>query len=612
MKTKKLSLAVSLALTCGVAMADSHELKDIEHVLVSSRVAEPIRQVATSVSVITEEDIQLRGVVSLADLLRYQAGIGVSNSGGPGAVTSVRIRGEESFRTLVRIDGVDISDPTGTQVQPQLAHQLTNNLSRVEVLRGAQGLVYGADAGGVINITSGTMQEEFAGSLAAEAGRYDTYNLNADVGGNQDGFDYYFSASDYSTDGFNRRTLDSENPDIDGYDNETYHTKLGYAINDEWSVSLVGRHTEGSAEYDGCGFGDTFGHDCVSDFEQQNLRGALNYNGYFGEHQLAYSKTLVERESFNSGVQDFFAKGNVERVEYLGQNRINESSNLVYGVDWEQENVTSSALSRSQLGYYVEYQSALQANWFVTAGLRHDDNQDFGEYTSYRLSSAYLIPVGDNEVKLRTTYGTGFRAPSLFEINYNANFGFAPATDTPLGEEKSAGFEAAVEYWTASGSTLQAIYFNQRIEDGISFDLANFSGYVQTLGLARSEGLELIADWAVNDMVNLVANYTYNDTHDVAGSQRVRRPRHLANLGVELHQDRWSGLANLRVSRDSIDAGNTPLESYEVLDLSVTYQLQNSLTLTARIENVFDNNYQEVTSYQVAGRTINAGFRYNF
>lgn len=614
MKTNKLTLAIALSLSSGAVLAESQptDTSDIEHVVVSSRVAEPLRELATSVTLITQEEIELRGVVNLADLLRVQPGIAVSNSGGAGAVTSARIRGEEAFRTLVRIDGVDISDPSGTQVQPQLAHLLTNNLARVEILRGVQGMVYGADAGGVINIQNQTTDKAFAANVAAEAGTFDTYNLSANVGGNTDDVNYFFSAADFTSDGFNRRTADSDLQDDDGYDNSTFHGKLGYSFNDNWSVQVVGRHTDGSTEYDGCGFGDSYSHDCISDFEQQNVRGELNYQGDAGQHQLAYAKTLVERESFNTGVTDYFAKGNVERIEYLGQNAISDTGQLVYGVDWEQETVTSSDLTRVQKGYYVEYQDELTNGWFVTAGVRHDDNEDFGEHTSYRVSSAYLLPLGDNTVKFRGAYGTGFRAPSLFEINYNNSFGFSPATDTPLKEEKTSGVEFGAELYTEDGSTFQAIYFNQKVEDGISFDLVSYSGYVQTLGVARSEGIELIADWQVMDTISVIANYTYNDAKDIDDVARLRRPRHLANLGVQYVEGKLSALANVRVSKDAIDVGGIALDDYEVLDLSATYSLSDRLVLNARIENLTDADYQEVTGFNVAGRTFNAGVRYSF
>ena len=182
MKTSKLALAVAMSCAAtSVVAADAGSTEDsIEHVVVSSRIATPLRQLATSVSVVTQEEIELRGYANLAEVLRIQPSIHVTDSGGIGSTSALRIRGEEGYRTLIRIDGVDISDPTGTQVQPHVGQLQSANVSRVEILRGTQGLVYGADAGGVINIQTGRVEQGTFGSVSASAGAYNTNNI-ADI-----------------------------------------------------------------------------------------------------------------------------------------------------------------------------------------------------------------------------------------------------------------------------------------------------------------------------------------------------------------------------------------------------------------------------------------------
>jgi vitamin B12 transporter len=186
MKHSSLALAISTGLLAYPVFAQQKNTEDeIEKlVVVSSRVAMPLREIATSVSIITQEDIEARGYANLTDVLKTQAAISATNSGGVGSTTALRVRGEEGYRTLVRIDGVDISDPTGTQIGPQLAHLQSANISRVEILRGSQGLAYGADAGGVINIYSGSPSEQFSGNISGEFGLYDTQNLAANMGAN--------------------------------------------------------------------------------------------------------------------------------------------------------------------------------------------------------------------------------------------------------------------------------------------------------------------------------------------------------------------------------------------------------------------------------------------
>ena len=606
-------MAISVALSAAPAFAEQKNQEDeIEKlVVVSSRVAMPMREIATSVSLVTKEDIDARGYANLADVLKTQPSIGVTNSGGMGSSTALRVRGEEGYRTLVRIDGVDISDPTGTQVGPQLAHLQSANIARVEILRGSQGLAYGADAGGVINIYSGTPSEQFSGDISGTFGRYNTQNLAASMGANNKDFDYYIAASDYQTDGFNSR-LDDTSQDKDGYENTTIHSRLGYQLSDALTLGVVLRNNHGLGQFDNCGFGATASNNCESEFNQTNLRTDLNYSSNNSQHELAYAKTFIERENFNQSTSSFLTKGTLTRIEYLGNTQLNLDNQLVYGFDWEEEQITTAEQSRISKGYYLEYQGELVDNLYFTAGVRHDDNEDFGEHTSVRVSGAYIWVLGENELKLRSAYGTGFRAPSLFEIEYNSGpFAYEPASTTSLNEEKTKGYEIAVEYSTSMGSRYEVVYFNQKIDDSIFFDLDGFSGYLQDKGQSSSKGVELIADVKLNTSWMLNLNYTYNDAVDTLSKQRRRRPKHIANIGFDYQADKLILSANVRVVKDFVD-GATPLDDYNIVDISARYQINSQLTVFVRVENLFNHEYQDVAAFYTAGEAPYIGLKYQF
>lgn len=606
MKHNSLALAITLALTTGATLAQTKQDKTknsdaIEHlIIVSSRVAIPLREIATSVSVVTKSEIEARGYANLTDVLRSEPSISATNSGGVGSTTSLRVRGEEGYRTQVRLDGIEISDPTGTQIGPQLAHLQSANISRVEILRGSQGLAYGADAGGVINIQSGQYDEKIAGSVSAEYGRYDTRNLAADVGGENEKFDYYLSASDYDTNGFNSRVND-ESQDSDGYKNTTLHARIGYQATDALKLNLVTRNNQGDGEYD-----DFFGApgNNTNSTEQSHFRLNANYIISNSVHDLAYGKTFIERESLSPSF-DFFTKGSIERIEYIGQTTVNDDTNLVYGFDWKAESITSNGQSRNNKGYYAEYQGELINNLFITAGVRHDDNDDFGEHTSYRLSSAYIWALGDNELKLRGAYGTGFRAPSLSEVQLNS----FTALNHILKEEQTEGYEAGLEYSTQVGSRFEIVYFDQKIEDSI-FYASTDEGYQQDIGTSNSTGIELIADIKLNTVWGITANYTYNDATDTAGEQRRRRPKHIANLGFYYNEDKWTVSANVRLVQDIVDRGT--LEDYDIFDLSARYQVNKHLVIYARVENLLDHEYQDISGYNTSGEAPHIGLKYQF
>ena len=616
MKLHSLAIAVALVIGANSAVADTNtfEIEDdnIERLtVVSSRVVMPIREIATSVSIVTKEDIDARGYSNLSDVLKTQPSINATNSGGLGSTSALRIRGEEGFRTQIRIDGVEVSDPTGVQIGPQVGQIQSANISRVEILRGSQGLAYGADAGGVINVQSGGYDEKIGGSLSGEFGRFDTRNFVGDIGGKSDGFDYYIAASSFDTDGFNSR-VDDETQDDDGYENNTVHLRLGFTLTDNFYIGLVARNTNAETEFDNCGFGATATNNCDSTFNQGNVRLNAVYTTNKSAHELAYSKTLIEREFFTESVSSFLTEGTLERVEYLGNTQINENHNLVYGIDWKDERITTDNVSRNNRGYHIEYQAQLIDNLYFTAGARIDDNDDFGTHTSYRLSSAY-IPVGRDEIKFRGAYGTGFRAPSLSELAFNRGpFAFAPAAGTDLSEETTEGYELAVGYTSKNNSSIELVYFDQEIEDSIFFDLATFSGYLQDEGITDSDGIEIIGNLEVSKNLSFTGNFTYNDTTQTDGSQRLRRPERLANIGANYNTDKFTVSANVRHVGGFVDIGNVELDDYTIVDISARYYVDEHMEIFARIENLLDEDYQDLSAFNTSGAAPHVGIKYQF
>lgn len=586
-----------------------------ELVVTSSRVAMPLRQVGTSVSVITADDIRARGFNSLVDILRNQPSTGVTNTGGAGKLSTLRIRGEEGFRTLVLMDGINISDTSSPQYSPRLEHLLSAGIERVEILRGPQGLMYGADAGGVVNITSSVPGDGIGGDISAEAGRYGTQQLAANLGLGGESLDASVSVIDFDSDGFNARTTDDSLRDDDGYENTTVHGQLAWRPSEQWQLQVVGRDVRGDNDYDGCGFPAT--DDCRDKFEQQLWRGAARWDTPRFSHELAYDSSEVTRDYFTDGAFSFSSEGELEKWSYLGSFSSNDALRLVYGVDLQAESRKDAGekQSRDNDGYYLEYQGQLSGRVFVTAGIRYDDNDDFGSETTWRASGAYLIPLRGGEVKLRATYGSGFRAPSLYEVAYNRGpWAYPPASAVTLDAETSEGYDLAVAWHGENGLHLEAVLFDQRVDNEIYFDLAGFSGYLQDDGRADSSGVELIADWALLDNLSVAANYTFNDTEQADGDQRIYRPEHLANLGITwltLGQRLRLGL-NARLSHGSVDNLGDSMDDYELLDVNARYQLTEGLAIYGRVENLLDEQYEEVPTYNTGGRAAHAGVRYSF
>jgi vitamin B12 transporter len=586
-----------------------------ELVVTSSMIAQPRRQIGTAVSVLDFEEIELRGYASLADVLRTQPGIGVTNNGGAGKTTAVRIRGEDSYRTVLIVDGVRAMDPSAPQISPTFDSLLTTgDFERVEVLRGPQGFMYGADAGGVVNVFTQRGADQLGGHLGLEYGDYSTRKIDGSVSGGGEGGDYFLSVADFETDGFNARTADTVLQDDDGAENTTLHAKLGWNWSENLRLQLVARDIDAENAYDSC----FVIHDCLGTTEQTAYRVSAEHSTEIASNTLGYSSMSTVRNDFSGGVRSFGTEGEIERFEYSGGYRPSDAATLVYGLDFQDEQLVADdgQRSRDNKGYYLEYQGSFQNRFFLSLGARYDDNDDFGTHTSSRLSLAYVQELGSGSaMKYRASVGTGFRAPSLYEIAYNNGpFAFPPAAGLSLTEESSEGYDVGLEYDAANGFHFEVTYFDQEIQDEVFFDLVNFSGYLQSAGTTTSKGVEVALNVPLGERWEFLGNWTDIDAQTASGQPRLQRPEQVGNLGLSYHgpDERLAFIANYRTVEGAIDAGNVAINDYEVLDLSVTFDATESVQLFARVENATDEEYQEVVGYNTAEKSFYGGVRFRF
>ncbi len=614
-----LSAAVALGFA-NISSAETEGSKKIEEVIVSSRLPDNTLRLGTSFSVITEQEIQARGHDSLTDVLITEPGLGVSRNGGNGSTTAIRIRGEEGFRTQLRIDGVLIADPTAPQISPLFEDVISAGIERIEILRGPQGVVYGGDAGGVISVTSKRYEESLGGSLDVKVGSDELRRVTGNVGGSSDQGHFFASYSNLDVDGFNVSENDLSGED-DGYENETFHINGQYNVTEQVSVSGLYRKHEGENQFDNC-FNAVFAstNNCRSENDLEIASVAVNYETEVITQRLSYSKTDVVRDSFSDAALSFGSEGEIDQVEYLGSYQLDEAQRIIVGAEWREESDNTN--ERNQQAVFVNYQTELLSDWFADVSARYDDTDDFGSFDNYRVATSYLFPQSSQgQLKFKANYGTGFRVPSIFEQSFNNNSTFGPAAGLQLSEETSEGYDVGIEWISANDWHVALTWFDQDIDDAIEFDLVSFSGYLQTAGTSNSQGVEFEFDWLVSDTFKVGFNYTYNDTEDGNGDQRLRRPENVANVTLG-----WDPLNNLSVNavyrtvNDSVDSVFDPtlgnirvdLDDYQTVDLTVNYSVTPELDVYANAYNLFDEDYQEVTFFDNAGLTFAIGGRYQF
>ncbi|MEX2961563.1 TonB-dependent receptor plug domain-containing protein [Microbulbifer sp. TYP-18] len=586
--------------------ADGLELVSVT----ASRVEIPREQLGVSVSVLTRPEIQRLGYTSLMDVLRTLPGVSISNSGGAGKVSSLFIRGESNYRTLVLLDGVNIADPTSPQVSTQLQHLLAADVERIEVLRGPQGMMYGAGAGGVINIVTRKAQSDLEGRLALEAGRYGTTTGSAGVGGRRGAFDYALNVSTLDTEGFNSRAMDLSG-ERDGYRNRTADARLGYRFSDTLDLSLQLRHNDNETDFDGCFFSPS--SDCVDQFTQQSYRLGLGYSGA-GKHQLDLAEQRIERDNLDDGISTFAVEGTIRELNYVG-NTAAAGGELVWGAEYEQQEFASAFSDQEidSLGLFSEWRGDMAGKLFYTLGVRHE-NLETDDRVSWRSSLAYPVLLGPNQqLKLRASYGTGYRAPSPFEVSYNLGEGVAP-----VGPETSRGYEVGAEYRLGSALEAELVLFDQQISDAIVFDFrlgsSGFGAYRQDPGESRSRGIELSLGGAFGEHLDWYFNGTLLDSEDAGGNQRLGVAQQVANLGGSY---RWLGDAVVmgvnwqyvgdRKNLNPRAFGIVGLDPYNKLDLKLSYQLSSRVALSLRGENLLNEDYREVAGFNTAGAAVYGG-----
>lgn len=585
-----------------------------EVVVTASRIETPVRELGVAVNVLNADELELMGYQYMVDALRTLPGVAVSNQGGPGKITSVRIRGEEAYRTLYLLDGIEISDPSAPQAMAYAQH-LGGSLGveRIEVLRGPQGFIYGADAGGVVNIISKTANG-FNAEAELTTGEFATQNAQAYVANGGERGAAFLSIAHQSTDGFNATKTDPTE-DLDGYRNTTAHAKFDWQVNSDLSLEAVLRKSDGHNQYDGCWGSE----DCEDDTAQNVGLLGLRFQGERAIQRVAVSKTRVDRDYYTADVPGYKADGRTEKAEYLGAWEFNPQWQLAWGADYKTERMDTNyndAIERHQTGLFSELRGEPLSNLHVAAGLRWDENNEYGEHVSVRVAPAYLQALNESiTLKYRASFGTGFRAPSLSELAYNEGpYAWGEAAEIDLREEQSQGFDIGVDiYWGTSGQASIG-YFDQQIEDEIYYDLVNMSGYLTAEGISHSKGWEVSASFPVSTFLTLVANYTYNETQTEADQPRPRRPKQLANVGLKGQwlAERLTILIHSRSAADSQDTSGDALPDYTVLDISGQWQFNSHVLAFVQLANATDKAYVEVENYNTAGRAAYGGVRFSF
>ena len=597
----------------------------------------PESQVASSVTVITAEQIEQQQRRTVPDILATVPGLHVVQAGGPGSQTSIFMRGTNANHVKVLIDGIEVSDPSNPARTFEFGHLLSEDIERIEVLRGPQSGLYGADAiGGVISVTTKRGKGPAKITGLVEGGSFETFNKSASLSGSSGPFDYAFNVMN-----FRQANTPVTPPELlppgrlaigNFYENYTASTRLGVDVSENFRLNYVGRYTESELRFTGDEFlpptfaGVPRAIQGSQDVKQFFTRGEAvwsafdaRWTNYFGvnytDHLSENKPTLASLATINTGRRS--------KADWRSVALLMPGQTLVTGAEHDIEEMSSTGVEakNTNTGAYVELQSEFAQRFFVVSNVRHDENERFGKANTWRVAPALLVPV--TETKLKASYGTGFKAPTLNQLFVN----FLPAfvANPNLLPEESTGYDIGFE---------QPL-FDNRVRFGATWfhnDITNLisgTGIVRTvpftvrtninIGKVETSGVEAFVQVKPVERLFLRADYTYTDATDATtGFRLLRRPRHKGSVTAT-----WIPIDPLTLSAtvlyvgEFID-GNRDFSiprliapAYTVVNVAADYRLNDYTKVFARIDNLFDERYQDPTGFLRPGFAVYGGMRLN-
>jgi vitamin B12 transporter len=642
------STALATVLLAGAAHADDQKAPEAdvagntgangvaELVVTATRTAQPIEKVGASVTVLTQGAIEASQAVSIVELLAQTPGVSFTRNGGPGTSTSLNIRGAETQHTVVLIDGVKLNDPSSTQGGFNSGNLLVGDISRIEILRGAQSTLWGSQAiGGVVNIVTADPTVPFTTSVDVEGGARQTGYLRAGLGGASDKITWRVAGGFYSTDGVSAWKTGKE---TDGYQNRGLSGRLRYTFSDAVSAEVRSVYSKGKNDF------DTFNGDS-SEYgrtEELVVYTGLNFALLDGRwnNRVGYAYTDTDRENINplrpTVPQTFDAAGKNKRWEYQGVFAFTDVFSATFGAESEKARMRTRspstfdpnpALRTGKVGVdsvYGQLQAEVVKGLTLTAGVRYEDHDTYGSHTLGQASAAWALNEGNTV--LRASFGQGFRAPGLYEL-------YSEYGNLDLSPEKFDSWDAGVEQRFFGGKArASATWFQREADNEIRFFSCTGGadplcapggtprfGYYSNVQKTKAQGVELIGEIKPVADLTVTGNYTYTDAQSESGAskgkQLTRRPKNMGNLSVAY---RWPvGLTTTVAARYvgktyNNDLNTQVVKDYTLVDLRAAYTINETYEVFGRVENAFDKDYQTILNYGTPGRGAFVGLRARF
>ena len=601
----------------GTAIAQEEGVSD-DIVVTASGIAQPREASGQAIAVIDRDRLDTLQSATITDALRTLPSVAVAQRGPVGSQTSVFLRGGNSAQTLVLVDGVRINDPSSPNGAFDFGALQTGNFGRIEVLRGANSVIWGSQAiGGVISLTSLAPTSALSVKALAEGGQARSLRTSANLSGTSGALRGSVGGGYYRTRGISALTGGTER---DGYDAYSANGRLEIALGENAAIDLRGFYNRGRIEYD-----SPFGLGADALPESRNRQ----FVGYVGARAALFGGALVNRIAFTRtdidrlgtdpvafSFNNFDISGSIDRFTYQGELNAAEAITLVFGAEHEETRTSTSfegaapdLADNRVTGGYAQLIIRPLAGLTLTGGVRHDDYSDYGGQTTFAANAAYS-PNGGATI-LRASYAEGFRAPTLSE-------GQPPFGNPALRPETAENIDIGVEQkLLGDRAAIGVTWFRRTSDDLIAFSFATFQS--ENIDRARASGVEVELALRPTDRVDIRANWSRVDAINRSpGPLRDNRLALRPQDSVTLTAD-WATPWRVRLGAtvnlvgDSFDdaANNVRLDGYVLAAFRAALPLTDGIEAFARVENLFDERYTTVAGYSTYGRGAFAGVRWS-
>ena len=602
----KFSIKLSSFLLLTTAPVFADELVVLDEIIVTAGYTDTgISETGASVSVLGAQELQ-NSTSGIIQAFESVPGVSMDTNGGLGTLTTISVRGLKQKYIGVRLDGMDITDPSGTQTSYDFGGLTSMGLSQVEFLKGSQSAVFGSEAvGGVINLkTISSTDEGERGKFTVEGGSYDTYSssLSYESVGTNGAIAATLSRAE--TGGFSaKKTGDGAN-EVDPYYGDQLVVSFDHNLNENFGLSLTSLSSSSILKYDAF---DPLYDTQDKDIKSTKLGFKFNLGMLANEFAVTvgdFTRVLTDdtnRSVYDSDRRDIIYKGKVSF----------NNADFTFGTSTSDEDIkiitpwTDDAGTDKEQAFFIEGNSYINGSMQVSVTARLTDSDDFGSNTSYRTALVYAL---DGGLTLRGLASSGFRAPSLYE-RYADTYG-----NMNLKPEESATQELGVEKIFEGGSNARITLFNTKVDNLIDAPAPTYN-YIQTGEAYKSKGLEIEGLWKISDLISVEGNYTHTDAmqgSDVAA--RVPRNDYSISVAASISPQISSSLTanHIRGYKDTVSGSLVDMPNYTVVNAAANYTFTKGLEGYVRVQDLMDSDYETIKDFNTGGRQIFAGIRATF